>query len=85
MLRAQCVLKYVQGKNSSLEFVFEALLFTSNWQHKATHDAGSVSFEGKGDYYRRYEIRCWHLNGEINRAKETIQEGAQSSIARRRC
>ena len=81
MLRAMREpLKYVQGKNACLEFEKEMgymgkrfLFVCSNSGYKATHDMIEQSFEGKGDYYRRYEVFGGiSSNGEINRMKAIV-------------
>ena len=83
MLRAMREpLKYVQGKNACLEFEKEMgymgkrfLFVCSNSGYKATHDMIEQSFEGKGDYYRRYEVFGGiSSNGEINRMKAIVEE-----------
>ncbi|MDU4868302.1 glycerol dehydrogenase [Lancefieldella parvula] len=83
MLRAMREpLKYVQGKNACLEFEKEMgymgkrfLFVCSNSGYKAAHDMIEQSFEGKDDYYRRYEIFGGiSSNGEINRMKAIVEE-----------
>ena len=73
--------KYVQGKDSLLQFADQLgymgkrwLFICSNSGHKACHDKIEKSFEGKDDY-RRYEIfKGISSKGEIERMKQIVEE-----------